>query len=146
MRLPSLPSPYTSVLSRSLQTPTPVRCETRSGTAVVHSTALPAHDSTASKPLAQRRKPPPLLLRPTPLHVAPSTAHICRESQFCLLRILGCNETLALGRRYSPYETLALGRCYRLCKTLTLDYEAQTRIRPVSDTNTDTKIQLNLKI
>jgi len=68
--------------SRSPQAPAPIRRETRSATALAHSAALPGHDPTASKPPAQCRELPPLLSRPTPLHVAPPTAAGlgCRES------------------------------------------------------------------
>ena len=94
-----------------------------------------------------KRDPPPywrtpshcldtILLRASHLHNVASRHHSCRDPHHCtshrllhtsavsrksgLSRILGCRETLALGRRCSPCKTLALERCCRLCETLTL--------------------------
>ena len=116
LRLSSLPSHCTSIPSYSPQALAPVRHETRSATALAHSAELPGHNPIASKPPAQRRESPPLLSRPTPLHVAPPA--VSRRSG--LSRILGRRETLALGRCCRPCETLTLGRCCRFCETLAL--------------------------
>jgi len=142
LRLPSLPSHCTSVSSRSPQAPAPVRREMRSAVALAHSAALSGHDPTTSKPPAHHRESPPLLSRPTPLHVTSPTTGTCYKSQLWAVASPGppwnpnFETSLQPLRNPSfgmllpplrnpnfwtllqPMRNPSFGRCCRLCETL----------------------------